>query len=597
MATSSMTDIGYEENVGANTRRKIFEYLRGQLQLERSSFMTHWRDLAVYAAPRRARFSIIDVNRGDRRNQNIVDSTGSMALRTLRSGMMGGITSPARPWFKLETPVPELNQKASVKYWLQQVGDRMREIYLKSNLYQSLPVTYGDIGQFATSAMMIEEDIEDCVRFYPFPIGTYVIATNEKGQVDTFIRDLRMTVKQLVQKFGYDGQKKPSGEPDWSKFSSGVQALWKKYQREVWIDICHVIMPNPDYDPKKIDSKYKKFLSVYYERGSTGSMDNNYIGPQDDTFLREKGYDYFPVLAPRWEVSAEDAYGTDCPGMQALGDVKQLQIGEKRTMQAVDKIINPPMVAPVSMRNSKTSILPGDISYVDVREGQQGFKPVYEVRLSITEMENKQEQVRNRIKKAYFEDLFLMLAESDRREITAREVDERHEEKLLALGPVLEQLNQDLLDPLIEITFLIGLEQGRFPPPPPELHGVELTVEYISIMHQAQKLAGKSGIDSFMGFVAQASERMPSILDKIDTDAAVDIYADLTSVPTQLIRSEDDVAQIRQKQQQAQQAQQQAELNNQRSQTAKNLAGADTSGNNALSALMNQSQAGSLVPQ
>lgn len=582
------------ENERIEFRMRKYELLRSQLQLERATFLSHWRDLGQNVSARRMRFAVNDVNRGDRRNQNIYNNCAVMAHRTLRSGMMAGITSPARPWFRLTTANPDLNDLASVKLWLDQVDNRITALFLKSNLYNVLPIIYGDMGQFGTSAMMIEEDFDDCIRFYAFPIGSYMLAVDSKGRVDTFIREFRMTVKQVVQKYGMD---KNTDKIDWSNISITVQNLWEKDQRESWVDIIHVICPNDNYHPHKVESKFKKYSSIYYERGSTGNQFADDINQQDDKLLSEKGYDFFPVLPPRWEVSAEDAYGTSCPGMDALGDIKQLQVGEKRTMQAVDKIINPPMTAPTSMRNSKTSILPGDISYVDLREGQQGFKPIFEVRLSIQEMEMKQTQVMKRIDQAYYKDLFLMFADIDRSGITATEVNERQQEKLLALGPVLEQLNQDLLDPLIDITFQIALKQGRFPPPPQELHGVELKVEYISIMAQAQKVAGLSGLDKFAGFMAQAYQMMPSILDKINPDKLADVYGDLTSVPPQIIRPDDEVAAMRQQQAKQQQQQQQTEAMNQQSQTAKNLSQSDMSGNNALAALVNQSKAGQLVQQ
>ena len=44
--------------------------------------------------------------------------------------------------------------------------------------------------------------------------------------------------------------------------------------------------------------------------------------------------------------------------------------------------------------------------------------------------------VQGRIKEAFYANLFLMMAESDRREITAREIDEQREQKMLMLGPV-----------------------------------------------------------------------------------------------------------------------------------------------------------------
>ena len=169
--------------------------------------------------------------------------------------------------------------------------------------------------------------------------------------------------------------------------------------------------------------------------------------------LRKSGFDIFPVVAPRWEITGEDVYGTMCPGMVAIGDVKMLQTLQKRKSQAIEKIINPPMIGPAALKSVKTSILPGDITYSDEREGRAGFRPIHEINFPVGDVSNDIREVQFMIRRAFYEDLFLMLATSDRRQITATEIDERKEEKLIALGPVLEQLNQDLLDPLIDITF------------------------------------------------------------------------------------------------------------------------------------------------
>jgi hypothetical protein len=564
-----------------NKRTKL-ELLRSQLENERASFLSHWRDLNDFVSPTRARFSVTDANQGGRKNQKIIDSTATLAARTCRSGMMSGVTSPARPWFRLTTPDPDLAENGKVKEWLHIVQNRMTTSFLKSNLYNVLPIVYNDMAVFGTSAMLIEEDFTgEVMRFYPFPIGSYMIANNEKLKVDVFYRDFRMTVRQIIQKFG---SKTPDGKPDWSVFSTHVKNLHDQGSLEAWIDIAHVIMPNPDYKEGSDLSKFKKYMSCYYERGILGSS-ANYMNIEPDKYLRESGYDYFPVLAPRWEVTGEDVYGTSCPAMEALGDIKQLQLGEKRVMQAVEKMINPPMTGPTTLRNSKASILPADITYVDVREGMQGFRAAHEVNFRIQEMEMKQDQVRNRIQRAFYEDLFLMLASSDRRQITAREIEERHEEKLLALGPVLEQLNQDLLDPLIDIAFDMHVRQGLIPPPPEELQGVELKIEYVSVMAQAQKLVGIGAVERFTGYVGQLAAIDPTVLDKFDADQAVDVYGDITSVPPALIRTDEDVQTMRDARAQQQAQQQQMAMMPQLAKTAKDLSQAKIEEENALGAL------------
>lgn len=522
-----------------------FEILRAQLEQERSSFLPHWRELADNILPRRPRFTITDTNRGDRRSQKIIDSTATMAARTLRSGMMSGITSPARPWFKLTTPDPSFAKFGPVKEWLQGVTDRMNTVFLRSNIYNALPIIYGDLGVFATGCMYIEEDFKDVIRAYPLPIGSYSIANDERLQVRVFYREFRMTVRQVVQKFATI---KENGSIDFSNITTHTRNMWEAGNKESWVNIVHVVKPNENFEKGNIFGKFKKYISIYYERGYSNPQGGITVlggSGEEGKILRESGFDNFPILAPRWEVTGEDTYGTNCPGMVALGDIKQLQTGEKRSLQAIEKKVNPPMIAPTVLQRKKSSILPGDITYIDEREGLKGFRPAHDVNFQITELEGKQDQIRQRIHRAFFEDLFLMLARTDRREITAREVEERHEEKLLALGPVLEQLNQDLLDPLIDNTFDFMVKQGLIPEPPEELQGAILKVEYVSVMAESQKLIGIGAVERFTGFISQVGAVEPSVFDKINSDELVNVYGDLTSIPAELVRSNEEAESIR----------------------------------------------------
>jgi hypothetical protein len=273
--------------------------------------------------------------------------------------------------------------------------------------------------------------------------------------------------------------------------------------------------------------------------------------------------------------------------MDALGDIKQLQLQEKRIAQAIEKIVNPPMTGPTSMRQQKASILPGDITYVDATQGG-GFRTAHEIDIKIQEIEHKQDQIRLRVSRCFYEDLFLMLVNIDRKNITATEIAERKEEKLLALGPMLEQLNQDLLDPLIDNTFEIMMRQNLIPPPPNELQGQDLKVEYISIMAQAQKLVGINSIERFSGYVAGVAQVQPEVLDKVNSDQLVDTYGDITSVPPDIIRNDDEVAAIRAERQKKMEQQRMAEVMNQGSQTVKNLATAPMEEESALSQVMTQ---------
>lgn len=575
------------------SKRTRLEILRNQLSLERTSFIPQYRDVNDFIVPYRGRFFIEDVNRGDRRNLNIINSKGTFAANTLASGMMAGVTSPARPWFKLGAADQELNEFGSVKTWLDTVTTRMNNVFLKSNLYKTLPNCHRDNGTFGTAPISIEENFDKVIFTKSYPVGSYHIAVDQYGKVNTWLREYSMTVRNVVEMFGV---KTADGKYDWSKFSTTVRQAYERGQYQSWIQIVHVIYPNDDYDHMSPFAKHKKFASCYYERGYIGGSGRNYMdGPDDNKYLRESGYDYFPILCPRWMTTGEDAYGTECPGFVAIGDIKQLQHGEKVHGKALDKMVDPALVAPVSLQNSRVSILSGDITFVNERDGGQGLRAAHEVNLRIDHLDAKMDKIEARISRAFYEDLFLMLAQSDRRQITATEIDERKEEKLLALGPVLEQLNDDLLDPMIDIVFDIMVKRKMIPPPPAELQGMPLRVEYISMMAQAQKMIGIGTHERFMNSMLAIAAAKPDAWDKVDVDQYIDRYADNLSVANGVVRTDDDTAAIRAQRAQAQQKQQALEHAPAMAAAAKDLSQADLSGDSALARLTAQSRAGQVV--
>ena len=565
------------------TIRQKLNLIESQLKLESSSFEPMWKDLSEFILPRRGRFFVDDVNNGENKNRSIIDSTASLACRTLASGMMTGVTSPARDWFRLTTDNSNLNENSSVRLYLDDVASRMRATFLRSNLYNVLPTLYGDLGAFGTGCVYMEEDVKDSVVFTSFPIGSYRISNDMKGNVIIFFREFQMTVRQIVEKFGKINPNNPTSI-DWSNISDTVKTLWMAGNTEFQINVKHMILPNDDYNPNKMESKFKKFKSCYYENGGSNSSSLNLYNY--DRMLSEKGYDYFPVMAVRWELAGEDTYGTNAPGMVALGDVKQLQFHEKRIAQAIDQKVKPSMVGPTSLKNVKTSILPGEITYMDEREGQARFRRLFEIDFDIRELEGKQEQLRSRISKSFYEDLFLMLSRSNRRQITATEIEERQEEKLLALGPVLERVNQDLLNPLIENTFIIMQKQGMLPPAPDELQGQEYKIEYVSIMAQAQKLAGISYIERLVGFVGQAAQLDPTIVEKLNIEEVIESYANQLGTPPKLLRTKEELEKIKQAQAQAQEQQAQIQNGIQVSKAARDLSQTNISDNSALTQLL-----------
>mgnify|MGYP000564787440 FL=1 len=305
---------------------------------------------------------------------------------------------------------------------------------------------------------------------------------------------------------------------------------------------------------------------------------------ENQGLLRESGYRSFPVMAPRWETTGEDVYGTS-PAMDALGDCKALQLLEKRKAQIVDKIVDPPMKGPSSLSNQRVSLLPGDVTYVDGPNAAT-FAPAIEINPQAAAVVAAEIQVtEGRVEKAFYADLWLLLSQSDGR-MTATEVVERREEKLLQLGPVMERLQDELLDPLLQRVLEILFATKRLPPPPRELQGRDVRIEYISIMAQAQKLLGTTAVERFTTFVGNLATAVPAALDKLNIDTTIDEYGRMLGVPPTTIRGDDEVAQLRADRAQQQAQAQQLAAAQAAAGTAKDLAAADTGGDNALTTML-----------
>lgn len=552
-----MSSIDYSSSVDIKTKRERYDQLCSSLWSERQSgFDSHWRDLGEYLQPRRTRFWTGDKNRGDKRNQAIIDSTARFSVRTLSSGLHAGLTSPARPWMKLTTPDPDLAEQGPVKEWLHIVTQRLLTVFAQTNLYNCFPIIYADMGVFGTGVFAVLPDSKDLFRVYNYALGTYALGLDKRGVVATFCRETQLTVRQIVEEFGV----RPGGRIDWTNISARVKTSWERGDYQDPVDVRWLVFPNPDADPSRLESRFLPFASCIWEAGDATKG-----------FLRESGFRTFPIMAPRWDVTDGDSYGTDCPGMTALGDVKQLQIMQRRKGQAIAKMVDPPLVGPSSLRTQKTSLLAGDITYQDVREGMAGLRAIHETNLRIDHLSADIAEVQYRIQRSFYEDLFLMLARSDAQRgatpVTAREVEERHEEKLIALGPVLERTNDELLDPLVDRVYQLMETAGLIPEPPESLTGVNVRPEYISILAQAQKLVGVVGQDRFLQSTLAMVEMFPAVRHKINTNQVIDSYGDLLGVDPRLIRSNEEADALAAAEAQAQQAQAEAEQ-------AKNMASA-----------------------
>ncbi|MCC8166618.1 MAG: head-tail connector protein, partial [Planctomycetes bacterium] len=266
----------------------------------------------------------------------------------------------------------------------------------------------------------------------------------------------------------------------------------------------------------------------------------------EDAVIIRRGYRTKPFVAVRWGTIGDDVYGYS-PGQMALADIRQLQTQERAYVNAVNWISDPAWLVSDSMKDrlARGEIRPGAIVGANPQEGEHLFRPLMRPNFDFANIRLKIQDVEERIRSTFYNPLFLMV-QTRRSQMTATEVMQLVEEKASVLGPVLERFQAELFDPILERVFNIMDEDfALVPPPPSEIAGGGLKIDYTSLLAQAQKQAGLSGMTHFLTVAGEITGRFPAAALKINPDEAIDQLAYIDNVPPKVVRSDDEVAKLR----------------------------------------------------
>ena len=542
--------------------RRQLESRRAVLRQAQSVALPVWRDIRQFIQPFRGRFD------GERPNQHSPDMTKIIRSKMFRaknilvSGMQSGMTSQSRQWFKISVPDPDLAEFYSVRAWCDEVHDRIMRVLPGANFYRSALSVYDELASFGTGAVSVVRDFENVARFKAYTCGRYYAGLGVRDRVDTIYRDFWMSAYQLVTEFGYDN------------CSLAVRDC-SKTRPDTMFAVRHAV--EPDTSP---GAKFP-YHSVYWEEGGDGNK-----------VLRISGFNLFPAMIPRWDVMEDEIYGYG-PGTVILPDCKSLQKKSSSELLAIDKQVNPPLQVAASLRGSNVRTTPNGITYVPDTPSGVLVAPIYDTNVNLSYLKESINETIADINEGMYVDLFLMLTNTTDANRTAYEVAELQQEKMQVLGPVLDRLTDEFLTPAIESVFSFMSDAGLIPEPPEELEGMELKIEYVSILAQAQKMMGLKPMEQLLSFTGSLAQAAPQVIDIINADQAVRSYCELVGAPVKVLRRQEDVDAIRQQQAEAMQKQQQnaeiaqiAASGQQAAQGAKLLSEVDMGPDTALNALL-----------
>ena len=533
----------------------------------RSPWFTHWREVADYFLPRRYPYLLTSKEQSSSaarsRNRKILNSTTTLAVRTLASGMMNGITSPARPWFRLRIPgFAEDTASQEVKIYLAEVERRLLLILAESNFYNSMAVMYLEWCTFGTAAMAIYEDFQDLIRCYNFALGEFYISQDDTGRVNRMARKYSTSLENLVTQFGIE--ELPVSLQNTARMKD--EKLLNKFVVHHMIEVN-----NPDDGVLKVPAPFREIY--WLNEGGDGQV-------LQASPLRE-----WNLVTPRWELHSGDVYGSS-PAMDALGDAIELQHNAMDQAKARAKDLTPPLIVDQQLRNRPKALSTKGITYANALNSNFGAKKAYDIDFPYQELQIHAQALEQRIRTTCHNDLFNMISQLDTVR-SATEIDARREEKLVHLGPVLERFENEGLDPALKRIFALAQRNGALPEPPEELANETIDVQYVSVLSDAQRAVGTVPIERFLEFSGQASAIWPEATRIPNVEELMRDYAEGIGIKPKGLHSKEEVAEAVAADAENQQLAQTAAISKDLAGAAQAAGGIDVGGGqNAVSALL-----------
>jgi hypothetical protein len=476
-----------------------------KLKGDRATWESNWEDVTTFVAPRYGGITS-QRTKGGTRMEKVFDCTALDCNDIFAAGMLGHLCTGR--WLMLR------GTDDSMDDWYAEATTAILEEYAVSNFAQKAHEMFKKLGCLGTACLFQEPGTTTAINFQDYHIGNFFIVENSKGLVDTLYRQFRYTARQAVQEF---------------KLENVGHSVQKAYQDEKHkddlFDFIHTVYPRIERNDKKLDTTNMLFASVY-------------IAVKDKHIIEESGFPEFPFCIPRLDEESGEVYGRSI-GIKKLPEIKVLNKSVKLRIRAVEKKIDPPLQVPDDGFIRPLRTMPGGLNYY--RSNTQDRIVPLETKGDIRVAQDFEEQLRDTIRQAWSVNLFALLAE--KKNMTATEVLERVEEKLVLLGPMLSRLQAEWFNPMITRTLGILMRSGRIPEPPSGLEDFE--IEYMGKLAIALKLAEIKNLRAVFEYIAPIVSVSPEAMDTFATDTIVKGICHRMGIPKEWLNTKDAIETIR----------------------------------------------------
>jgi hypothetical protein len=263
-----------------------------------------------------------------------------------------------------------------------------------------------------------------------------------------------------------------------------------------------------------------------------------------------------------------------------LPDIKMINSMERTLLKAGQKVVDPPLQATDEGFLLPIRTEPGAIIFREA--GTEPIEPLL-TQANLPWGLEQANQKREFIEKCFYSEWIKMRKENV--EMTAYEVADRREEKLRLMAPMLGRLVSELHGPMIQRSYMLLNQHRRIPPAPASLSGKFMKVEYMSAASRAQTGVKAVSMGRYIQELLPAAQVNPEVMDVVNWDKYARELAKARGTPVIILRSDQEIQDLRQARGQQQAAQQIAQVAEPASKAVKNLADAQSKGGGGIPGL------------
>jgi len=509
-----------------------YESRRQALYTWRLPHWSVWQEIARYMRPERSYSFIVEnvYRQGLRNDQRIVDRTATQDGEVCAAGLMAALTDPDRDWLQLGPAIPGFELDQAGQQWYEDLSERLNYIYTHSNFYDAQAQHYDDLVFFGTAPIIDYEDTDDILRVFTPCAGEYMLGAGFDFSDEVLYREFRLTVSQMVEMFGIDAV-----PPD-------IQQMWRQKGGALEYEqvIGHAIEPN-----FAINSDGAGDIGVV-PGGFTWREGYWIRGKKDAKPLSIAGFHEQPFATSRWNTQANDAYGRGV-GEYMLGDTIGLQLATRQMATAIQKVLDPPMGADVSLQNLPSATGPGKITYFNTgSNGEKKFYPLYQINPNIEAIAKYIVGLQERIGRTAYNDIFRMmenLRQETTGQVTATEIDALKEEALMRMGPVIGRVYGSLRT-RVKRHLSIMARKGLIPPKPASLRGVPMKIDFVSMLTAAQKATRTAAIARTAQFTGTLFAVWPEAKQMLNPEKMIREFNDGVGAPSDIVNSPRQIKQL-----------------------------------------------------